>query len=79
MELPVIDFFAVGASVLSGLVVLVLLFFLTPPTQLGALGLFAIVSAGFLQLLQQIAVSTSTVCQFGVLGIGVTIHHCLEV
>ncbi len=76
---PAMEFLAVGASVFFWLVVFVLLLFLMSPMQLGMLGLFTIASAEFSHLLQQIAVGASTVCQFGVLRIGVTIHHRLEV
>jgi hypothetical protein len=79
MRLPVVEFLAVGASVLFWFVILVLLLFLMSSVQLRMLKLLAIATARIAPLLQQIAVCANTVRQFGLCQIDVTIHHHVEV
>ncbi len=73
------EFLAVGARILLRFVVLVLLLFTVATSRLGALGFLALACTWLAFFFRPVAVGAYAVCQFGVRGVGVLTHHCLEV
>jgi hypothetical protein len=79
MRLLVMELLAVGARVLHWLVVLVLLLLSAPAARLGTLGFLAIASLWLAFFFRRFAVGIHAVHRFGVRGIVVPVHHCVEV
>jgi hypothetical protein len=79
MRLLAIELLVVGAHILCWLVVLVLLLFTASAAQLGTLEFLAITSTWLVFFFGQVTVGIHAVRQFGVRGVGVPIHHRLEV
>jgi hypothetical protein len=73
------ELLAVGARILLWLIILVLLLFSAATLQLGELGFLALACAWLAFFLGRVAVRAYTLRQFGVRGVGVITHHCLEV
>ncbi len=78
MRLLTMELLAVGAPILLCLIVLVRLLFFASAVQLGMLGFLAIACTWLEFFFGKVAVETHTVHQFGVCGVGVLSHHCLE-
>jgi hypothetical protein len=73
------ELLAVRARILLWLVVFVLLLFSAATARLGTLGFLVLACAWLAFFLRLVAVGAYTVCRFGVRGVGVLAHHCLEV
>jgi hypothetical protein len=79
MRLLAMELLVVVARILFWLVVLVLLLFPASAAQLGTLGFLAITCTWLMFFFRQVAVRIHTIRQFGVSGVDVPSHHCLEV
>jgi hypothetical protein len=79
MRLLSMEFLAVGAGIFLWLVILVLLLFSASAAQTGLLGFLVIACTWLAFFFGQVAVGTHAIHQFGVCGVGVLSHHCLEV
>jgi hypothetical protein len=78
MKLLVMELLAVGACILFWLVVLILLLFSVSAARLGTLGFLAITSTWLVFFFGQVPVRIHAACLFGVRGVSVLSHHCLE-
>ncbi len=79
MRLLVMELLVVGARILLWLVIIVLLLFSASAAQLGMLGVLAVTSTWLAFFFGRVAVGIHAVRQFSVRGVGVPVHHCLEV
>jgi hypothetical protein len=79
MGLLAMELLAVGTGILLWLVVFVLLLFFAATARLGALGFLALACAWLVFFLRRVTVGAYAIRQFGVRGVSVLTHHCLEV
>jgi hypothetical protein len=79
MGLFAMELFAAEARILLWLVIFFLLLFPVATLQLGALEFLVLACMWLAFVLRRVAVGAYVVCRFGVRGVGVLTHHCLEV